>query len=100
MNGQQISERTLLRNGYRLLFGVHHFFKVNCPKEATDGNAMEESCMYDYKDAWDEVNGEGAGGISAAVDQLMQRVSIKHEVGNTKSSFSRNDVTVVKISLK
>ncbi|PAV58264.1 hypothetical protein WR25_02191 isoform H [Diploscapter pachys] len=79
VNGRQISERTLLRNGYRLLFGVHHFFKVNCPKEATDGNAMEESCMYDYKDAWDEVNGEGAGGISAAVDQLMQRVSIKHE---------------------
>lgn len=59
VNGHAISQRTLLRNGYRLLIGNNHFFRVNCPKEAIDMNAsiMEESTamLFDYDDAWHEV---------------------------------------------
>lgn len=60
MNGRLITERTLLRNGYRLLIGNNHFFRVNCPKEAVDISAsiMEESnaMLFDYYDAWQEVS--------------------------------------------
>uniref|UniRef100_A0A183HXG9 FHA domain-containing protein n=1 Tax=Onchocerca flexuosa TaxID=387005 RepID=A0A183HXG9_9BILA len=59
VNGRLITERTLLRNGYRLLIGNNHFFRVNCPKEAVDMSAsiMEESnaMLFDYYDAWQEV---------------------------------------------
>ena len=32
VNGIEISEKTLLQNGDRLLWGSNHFFRVNCPK--------------------------------------------------------------------
>ncbi|VDK72292.1 unnamed protein product [Onchocerca ochengi] len=84
VNGRLITERTLLRNGYRLLIGNNHFFRVNCPKEAVDMNAsiMEESnaMLFDYYDAWQEVNsGVNANPITTAVDQYMEQITKKHE---------------------
>uniref|UniRef100_A0A915PR24 Kinesin motor domain-containing protein n=1 Tax=Setaria digitata TaxID=48799 RepID=A0A915PR24_9BILA len=84
VNGRLITERTLLRNGYRLLIGNNHFFRVNCPKEAVDINAsiMEESnaMLFDYYDAWQEVNsGVNANPITTAVDQYMEQIAKKHE---------------------
>ncbi|KAM3728674.1 Kinesin-like protein [Dirofilaria immitis] len=84
VNGHLITERTLLRNGYRLLIGNNHFFRVNCPKEAIDINAsiMEESnaMLFDYYDAWQEVNsGLNANPITTAVDQYMEQITKKHE---------------------
>ncbi|KIH54148.1 hypothetical protein ANCDUO_15706 [Ancylostoma duodenale] len=32
VNGREISDKTLLRHGNRLLIGMNHFFRVNCPK--------------------------------------------------------------------
>ncbi|VDK46831.1 unnamed protein product [Anisakis simplex] len=84
VNGRAISHRTLLRNGYRLLIGNNHFFRVNCPKEAVDLNAsiMEESTamLFDYDDAWHEVNSDmNSNPISTAVDQYMEQITKKHE---------------------
>uniref|UniRef100_A0A0R3RTH8 Kinesin motor domain-containing protein n=1 Tax=Elaeophora elaphi TaxID=1147741 RepID=A0A0R3RTH8_9BILA len=84
VNGRLITERTLLRNGYRLLIGNNHFFRVNCPKEAVDISAsiMEESnaMLFDYYDAWQEVNsGVNANPITTAVDQYMEQITKKHE---------------------
>ncbi|VBB27860.1 unnamed protein product [Acanthocheilonema viteae] len=84
VNGRLITERTLLRNGYRLLIGNNHFFRVNCPKEAININAsiMEESnaMLFDYYDAWQEVNsGINANPITTAVDQYMEQITKKHE---------------------
>ncbi|VDN94729.1 unnamed protein product [Brugia pahangi] len=84
VNGRLITERTLLRNGYRLLIGNNHFFRVNCPKEAVDISAsiMEESnaMLFDYYDAWQEVNsGINANPITTAVDHYMEQITKKHE---------------------
>lgn len=32
VNGSHILERTMLHNGDRIVWGNHHFFRVNCPK--------------------------------------------------------------------
>lgn len=32
INGSQVSKRTQLRHGDRIVWGNHHFFRVNCPK--------------------------------------------------------------------
>uniref|UniRef100_A0A1I7W2L8 Kinesin motor domain-containing protein n=1 Tax=Loa loa TaxID=7209 RepID=A0A1I7W2L8_LOALO len=84
VNGHLITERTLLRNGYRLLIGNNHFFRVNCPKETIDISAsiIEESnaMLFDYYDAWQEVNsGVNANPITTAVDQYMEQITKKHE---------------------
>ncbi|CAG9532229.1 unnamed protein product [Cercopithifilaria johnstoni] len=84
VNGRLITERTLLRNGYRLLIGNNHFFRVNCPKETVDMNAsiMEESnaMLFDYYDAWQEVNsGINSNPITTAVNQYMEQIAKKHE---------------------
>ncbi|XP_063219921.1 kinesin-like protein KIF13A isoform X3 [Bacillus rossius redtenbacheri] len=34
VNGQPVTERTQLHHGDRILWGNHHFFRVNCPKSA------------------------------------------------------------------
>ncbi|KHN76784.1 Kinesin-like protein KIF13A [Toxocara canis] len=91
VNGRAITQRTLLRNGYRLLIGNNHFFRVNCPKEAIDMNAsiMEESTamLFDYDDAWHEVNSDmNSNPISTAVDQYMEQITRKHEVNSDMNS--------------
>jgi kinesin family member 13 len=35
VNGFPITEKTLLHHGDRLLWGNHHFFRVNCPKSTS-----------------------------------------------------------------
>ncbi|CAI5454199.1 unnamed protein product [Caenorhabditis angaria] len=78
VNGKQITDRVLLRNGNRLLIGMNHFFKVNCPKVIDmDQSIMEDSTLFDYNDAWHEVN--DANPISSAVDQYMESVTLKHQ---------------------
>ncbi|CAB3400058.1 unnamed protein product [Caenorhabditis bovis] len=78
VNGKQISDKTLLRNGNRLLIGMNHFFKVNCPKVIDmEQSVMEDSTIFDYNDAWHEVNDSNP--ISSAVDQYMETVTLKHQ---------------------
>ena len=31
VNGHKISKPVLLRNGYRILFGANHLFRLQCP---------------------------------------------------------------------
>lgn len=38
VNGTQVVEKTPLLHGDRIVWGNHHFFRVNCPRSAT-GNA-------------------------------------------------------------
>ncbi|WKY14498.1 hypothetical protein Q1695_000214 [Nippostrongylus brasiliensis] len=81
VNGREISDRTPLRHGNRLLIGMNHFFRVNCPKDVDmTQSIMDESVLFDYNDAWHEVNGDGGGNpISSAVDQYMEQVTLKHQ---------------------
>ncbi|KAK6031429.1 kinesin motor domain protein [Ostertagia ostertagi] len=84
VNGREISDRTPLRHGNRLLIGMNHFFRVNCPKDVDmSQSVMDESVLFDYNDAWHEVNGDGSGNpISTAVDQYMEQVTLKHQVSS------------------
>uniref|UniRef100_A0A0N4Z4F3 Kinesin motor domain-containing protein n=1 Tax=Parastrongyloides trichosuri TaxID=131310 RepID=A0A0N4Z4F3_PARTI len=88
VNGRLINQRTLLRNGFRLLIGNNHFFKVNCPKDEKSNllsapsmmtSIMEES-FFDYDRAWSEVNTSELGcnnGIEA-VDDYIEHLTLKH----------------------
>ncbi|XP_063992810.1 kinesin-like protein KIF13A isoform X2 [Diachasmimorpha longicaudata] len=35
VNGSQVVDKTLLQHGDRIVWGNHHFFRVNCPRPAT-----------------------------------------------------------------
>ncbi|VDO45464.1 unnamed protein product [Haemonchus placei] len=57
VNGREISDRTPLRHGNRLLIGMNHFFRVNCPKDVDmTQSVMDESVLFDYNDAWHEIS--------------------------------------------
>uniref|UniRef100_A0A0N5B8A5 Kinesin motor domain-containing protein n=1 Tax=Strongyloides papillosus TaxID=174720 RepID=A0A0N5B8A5_STREA len=88
VNGRLINQKTLLRNGFRLLIGNNHFFKVNCPKDDKSNLAstnsmiasiMEES-FFDYDKAWSEVNTSDLGCNSGieAVDDYIEHLTLKH----------------------
>ncbi|CAJ0938025.1 unnamed protein product, partial [Mesorhabditis belari] len=76
VNGKEIEDKTLLRHGFRLLIGINHYFKVNCPREGDMAQSiMDESAVFDYDDAWHEAN----SGSSANVDQYVEQLARKHE---------------------
>ncbi|VDM51755.1 unnamed protein product [Angiostrongylus costaricensis] len=61
VNGREIKEKTLLRHGNRLLIGMNHFFRVNCPKDVDlNQSVMDESVLFDYNDAWHEEDKQAA----------------------------------------
>ncbi|KAK3891209.1 hypothetical protein Pcinc_004892 [Petrolisthes cinctipes] len=41
VNGSQVTEKTQLRHGDRILWGFNYFFRVNCPKTSTGGSSSE-----------------------------------------------------------
>ncbi|KAI1724019.1 kinesin motor domain-containing protein [Ditylenchus destructor] len=102
VNGRQLEQgqRMLLRNGYRLLIGNNHFFRVNCPKDEPNSQAVPHSmssssiggfdsngAFIDYNRAWLEANSDEMGfndsnstaNVSSAVDQYIEQIAIKHE---------------------
>lgn len=40
VNGSAVSKKTILHHGDRILWGNHHFFRVNCPRVSPNGNHM------------------------------------------------------------
>lgn len=40
VNGSSVTEKILLNHGDRILWGNHHFFRVNCPKASTSGSNL------------------------------------------------------------
>jgi kinesin family protein 13 len=52
VNGAEIISRTLLRNGDRILWGSNHFFRVNCPRLASD---LTPTTPFDWRMAQEEV---------------------------------------------
>ncbi|XP_058066317.1 kinesin-like protein KIF13A [Anopheles bellator] len=43
VNGSIVSDKTALHHGDRILWGNHHFFRVNCPKSAANSAAVGAS---------------------------------------------------------
>uniref|UniRef100_A0A914C1N4 Kinesin motor domain-containing protein n=1 Tax=Acrobeloides nanus TaxID=290746 RepID=A0A914C1N4_9BILA len=84
VNGRQIEQKTLLRNGFRLLIGNNYLFRANCPKDSIDEMSssicmpmMEDSMCFDYDNAWIEANADDSR--PSAVDQYIEQLAIKHE---------------------
>ncbi|XP_066905264.1 kinesin-like protein KIF13A isoform X5 [Halyomorpha halys] len=58
VNGAPVFEKTLLHNGDRLLWGNHHFFRVNCPKSqgvSTCSEPQTPAQTIDYNFAREEL---------------------------------------------
>lgn len=80
VNGSPVTTKTLLRHGDRILWGNHHFFRVNCPKTATNGpNHSSEpqtpAQTIDYEFAREELmqNELSNDPIQAAIEQLERQ---------------------------
>lgn len=46
VNGTQVVDKTLLQHGDRIVWGNHHFFRVNCPRSATGATARERELSF------------------------------------------------------
>ncbi|KAL9919930.1 kinesin heavy chain 73 isoform 4-T13 [Glossina fuscipes fuscipes] len=57
VNGSAVIEKTPLHNGDRILWGNHHFFRVNCPKSNANMNSEPQTPaqLIDYNFARDEI---------------------------------------------
>uniref|UniRef100_A0A0A1XLP7 Kinesin-like protein KIF13A n=1 Tax=Zeugodacus cucurbitae TaxID=28588 RepID=A0A0A1XLP7_ZEUCU len=58
VNGSAVLEKIPLHNGDRILWGNHHFFRVNCPKSANANMISEPQTpaqLIDYNFARDEI---------------------------------------------
>lgn len=80
VNGSNISKKTILHHGARILWGNHHFFRVNCPRSNTTGlNQASEpqtpAQPLDYNFAREELmaNEMSNDPIQAAIAQLEKQ---------------------------
>lgn len=80
VNGSAVSAKTPLRHGDRILWGNHHFFRVNCPKSTTTGpNHLSEpqtpAQLIDYEFAREELmqNEMINDPIQSAIEQLEKQ---------------------------
>ncbi|XP_031784045.1 kinesin-like protein KIF13A isoform X11 [Nasonia vitripennis] len=57
VNGFQVNEKTLLEHGDRIVWGNHHFFRVNCPRssQALNNEAQTPAQNIDYNFAREEL---------------------------------------------
>lgn len=84
VNGSAVASKTLLRHGDRILWGNHHFFRVNCPKTSSSANEPNHSSSsepqtpaqtIDYEFAREELmqNEMINDPIQAAIEQLERQ---------------------------
>uniref|UniRef100_A0A8D8LMB0 Kinesin-like protein KIF13A n=1 Tax=Cacopsylla melanoneura TaxID=428564 RepID=A0A8D8LMB0_9HEMI len=56
LNGVPITEKTRIQHGDRIMWGNHHFFKVNCPRTAGVGSEPQTPAQtFDYNFAREEL---------------------------------------------
>nr|XP_023016379.1 kinesin-like protein KIF13B isoform X2 [Leptinotarsa decemlineata] len=55
VNGSQVSQKTPLRHGDRIVWGNHHYFRVNCPRSISTSEPHTPAQNIDYNFARDEL---------------------------------------------
>ncbi|KAF5272853.1 hypothetical protein FQR65_LT00449 [Abscondita terminalis] len=73
INGSQVTERTQLQHGDRIVWGNHHFFRINCPKSISSVSEPQTPAQnIDYNFARDELmlNELSNDPIQAAISRL------------------------------
>lgn len=84
-------QKLQLKNGDRLLVGNNHLFRVNSPRNEDEINNQMNSSVcsahFDYNRAWLEANADADSSQNPvkAVDQYIEQITIKHEVGFFKT---------------
>ncbi|XP_050313761.1 kinesin-like protein KIF13A isoform X2 [Anthonomus grandis grandis] len=76
VNGSQISQKTPLRHGDRIVWGNHHYFRVNCPKSISATSEPQTPAQnFDYNFARDELmtNELSNDPIQAAIARLEKQ---------------------------
>lgn len=80
VNGSATTEKIPLNHGDRILWGNHHFFRVNCPKSITSGLSMSSEPVtpaqtLDYNFAREELmaNELSNDPIQAAIERLEKQ---------------------------
>lgn len=82
INGSAVTEKTPLHHGNRILWGNHHFFRVNCPKSAAAGlNITSEpqtpAQPIDYEFAREELMQNEL--INDPIQSAIERLEKQHE---------------------
>ncbi|KAL3290384.1 hypothetical protein HHI36_023724 [Cryptolaemus montrouzieri] len=76
INGSQVTQRTQLRHGDRIVWGNHHFFRVNCPRSVSSTSEPQTPAQnIDYNFARDELmlNEMSNAPIQAAIARLEKQ---------------------------
>ncbi|KAK9889176.1 hypothetical protein WA026_004456 [Henosepilachna vigintioctopunctata] len=76
INGSQVTTRTQLRHGDRIVWGNHHFFRVNCPRSVSATSEPQTPAQnIDYNFARDELmlNEMSNAPIQAAIARLEKQ---------------------------
>ncbi|CAG9759456.1 unnamed protein product [Ceutorhynchus assimilis] len=76
VNGSQVSQKTQLRHGDRIVWGNHHYFRVNCPRSISATSEPQTPAQnIDYNFARDELmsNELSNDPIQAAIARLEKQ---------------------------
>ncbi|XP_065165638.1 kinesin-like protein KIF13A isoform X3 [Atheta coriaria] len=87
INGSQVTTVTPLKNGDRIVWGNHHFFRVNCPRSISSASEPQTPAQYiDYNFARDELmlNELSNDPIQAAISRLERQHEEDKEVALEK----------------
>lgn len=82
INGSAVTAKTPLHHGDRILWGNHHFFRVNCPKSATAGVHLTSEPQtpaqpLDYEFAKEELMQNEL--INDPIQSAIERLEKQHE---------------------
>lgn len=100
LNGVPVIEKVKLHHGDRILWGNHHFFRVNCPRGANSLNLSSEpqtpAQFIDYNFARDEImqNELSNDPIQAAIQQLERQHEEDKQVALEKQRQVRQSFAI------
>ena len=82
INGSAVTKKTPLRHGDRILWGNHHFFRVNCPKSSVTNNIgtsepQTPAQPIDYEFAREELMQNEL--INDPIQSAIERLEKQHE---------------------
>ncbi|XP_065651766.1 kinesin-like protein KIF13A isoform X6 [Hydra vulgaris] len=78
VNGQVVKERTQIRHGDRILWGNHHFFRINCPHAPSPAGEPEVQMDFDF--AQNELLLNEFDSLGEPIQVIIQQLEHQHEV--------------------
>lgn len=98
MNGKQIHGETILHHGDRIVLGINHFFRLNCPalnsttsSPHNESSDLPSSITIDFSRAQEEVLLHGKSHVAPLNDQVLPEISslgLEDENRSTSSILS------------